>query len=234
MNILAIVPAREGSKGIPKKNIYPLYNTPLIYYTIKAIQRSKLITRAILSSDSSEVIKVAKDYGLEVPFVRPSKLAQDDTPALPVVKHAVKWLEETENYKVDYIILLQPTSPLRTENHIDEALSILINSDADSIVSIVEVPHNFNPYSIMKLQGKYLSPYLLFDENKNLRQFKPVFYARNGAAIYAFTYNCLMNKHSIYGDKILPYLMEKASSIDVDDLFDLKLCEWILSSREWS
>jgi CMP-N-acetylneuraminic acid synthetase len=232
MNILAIVPAREGSKGIPKKNIYPLYNTPLIYYTIKAIQRSKLITRAILSSDSSEVIKVAKDYGLEVPFVRPSKLAQDDTPALPVVKHAVKWLEETENYKVDYIILLQPTSPLRTENHIDEALSILINSDADSIVSIVEVPHNFNPYSIMKLQGKYLSPYLLFDENKNLRQFKPVFYARNGAAIYAFTYNCLMNKHSIYGDKILPYLMEKASSIDVDDLFDLKLCEWILSSRE--
>ncbi len=232
MNILAIVPAREGSKGIPKKNIYPLYNTPLIYYTIKAIQRSKLITRAILSSDSSEVIKVAKDYGLEVPFVRPSKLAQDDTPALPVVKHAVKWLEETENYKVDYIILLQPTSPLRTENHIDEALSILINSDADSIVSIVEVPHNFNPYSIMKLQGKYLSPYLLFDENKNLRQFKPVFYARNGAAIYAFTYNCLMNKHSIYGDKILPYLMEKESSIDVDDLFDLKLCEWILSSRE--
>jgi CMP-N-acetylneuraminic acid synthetase len=178
------------------------------------------------------VIKVAKDYGLEVPFVRPSKLAQDDTPALPVVKHAVKWLEETENYKVDYIILLQPTSPLRTENHIDEALSILINSDADSLVSIVEVPHNFNPYSIMKLQGKYLSPYLLFDENKNLRQFKPVFYARNGAAIYAFTYNCLMNKHSIYGDKILPYLMEKASSIDVDDLFDLKLCEWILSSRE--
>ena len=232
MNILAIVPAREGSKGIPKKNIYPLYNTPLIYYTIKAIQRSKLITRAILSSDSSEVIKVAKDYGLEVPFVRPSKLAQDDTPALPVVKHAVKWLEETENYKVDYIILLQPTSPLRTENHIDEALSILINSDADSLVSIVEVPHNFNPYSIMKLQGKYLSPYLLFDENKNLRQFKPVFYARNGAAIYAFTHNCLMNKHSIYGDKILPYLMEKESSIDVDDLFDLKLCEWILSSRE--
>lgn len=232
MNILAIVPAREGSKGIPQKNIYPLCNTPLIYYTIKAIQRSKLITRAILSSDSSEVIKVAKDYGLEVPFVRPSELAQDDTPALPVVEHAVKWLEETENYKADYIILLQPTSPLRNENHIDEALSILINSDADSIVSIVEVPHNFNPYSIMKLQGKYLSPYLLFDENKNLRQLKPVFYARNGAAIYAFTYNCLMNKHSIYGDKILPYLMEKESSIDVDDLFDLKLCEWILSSRE--
>jgi len=232
MNILAIVPAREGSKGIPQKNIYPLCNTPLIYYTIKAIQRSKLITRAILSSDSSEVIKVAKDYGLEVPFVRPSELAQDDTPALPVVEHAVKWLEETENYKADYIILLQPTSPLRNENHIDEALSILINSDADSIVSIVEVPHNFNPYSIMKLQGKYLSPYLLFDENKNLRQLKPVFYARNGAAIYAFTYNCLMNKHSIYGDKVLPYLMEKESSIDVDDLFDLKLCEWILSSRE--
>jgi len=195
MNILAIVPARGGSKGIPRKNLYPLCNRPLIYYTIKAIQKSKMITRAILSTDSEEILK-------------------------------------SENYRADYIILLQPTSPLRTEIHIDEALSKLISSDADSIVSVVKAPHNCTPNSIMKLEGKYLSPFLPLDENLNLRQLKPVFYARNGAAIYAFTYSCLMNRRSIYGDKILPYFMEKECSIDVDDLFDLKLCELILSSMK--
>lgn len=230
MKILAIVPARGGSKGIPQKNIYPLCNKPLIYYTIKAVQKSKVITRAILSSDSEEILNIAAGYGLEAPFVRPAELAQDDTPALPVIQHAVQWLEENDNYRADYIILLQPTSPLRTEKHIDEALSKLLNSDADSVISVVEAPHNFTPNSIMKLEGEYLTPYLPLDENFHLRQLKPVYYARNGAAIYAFTYNCLMEKHSIYGGKILPYLMGKDCSVDVDDLFDLKLCELILSS----
>ena len=230
MNILAIVPARGGSKGIPQKNIYPLCNRPLIYYTIKAIQKSKLITRAILSSDSEAILDIAKNYGLEAPFVRPAELARDETPALSVIKHAVEWLEESENYRADYIILLQPTSPLRTAIHIDEALSKLIGSDADSVVSVVEVPHNFTPGSIMELEGEYLSPHLPMNENFNLRQLKPRFYARNGAAIYAFTYSCLRDKQSIYGEKIIPYLMAKDCSIDVDDFFDLKLCELILSS----
>ena len=128
MKILAIVPARGGSKGIPQKNIYPLCNKPLIYYTIKAIQKSKMITRAILSSDSEDILNIATEYGLEAPFVRPAELARDDTPALPVIKHAVQWLEENDNYRADYIILLQPTSPLRTEKHIDGALSKLLNS----------------------------------------------------------------------------------------------------------
>ncbi len=232
MNILAIVPARGGSKGIPRKNIYPLCDRPLIYYTIKAIQKSEMITRAIISTDSKEILNIATGYGLEAPFVRPAELAQDDTPALPVVRHAIEWLAETENYRADYIILLQPTSPLRTENHIDEALTKLIRSGADSVISVVEIPHNFTPGSIMKLEGEHLSPYLPMDESCNLRQLKPVFYARNGAAIYAFTYSCLMDKHSIYGEKILPYLMGKECSIDVDDLFDLKLCELILASRK--
>ena len=232
MKILAIVPARGGSKGIPHKNIYPLCNKPLIYYTIKAVQKSKMITRAVLSSDSEEILDLAADYGLEAPFVRPDELALDDTPALPVIQHAVQWLEENDNYRADYIILLQPTSPLRTAKHIDEALSKLLNSDADSVVSVVEAPHNCIPNSIMKLEGEYLSPYLPLDENFNLRQLKPVYYARNGAAIYAFTYNCLMKKNSIYGEKVLPYVMGKDCSIDVDDLFDLKLCELILSSMK--
>ncbi len=204
MKILAIVPARGGSKGIPQKNIYPLCNKPLIYYTIKAVQKSKMITRAILSSDSEEILNLSADYGLEAPFVRPAELAQDDTPALPVIKHAVQWLEENDNYRADYIILLQPTSPLRTEKHIDEALAKLLNSDADSVVSVVEAPHNCTPNSIMKLEGKYLSSYLPSDENFHLRQLKPVYYARNGAAIYAFTYNCLMKKTASMVKKYYP------------------------------
>ena len=111
-----------------------------------------------IQNDSKEIIKIAKEFGLEVPFVRPSELAQDDSPALPVITHAVEWLKANENYEADYIILLQPTSPLRTADHIDEALSLLINSDADSIVSVVRVPHNCNPSSVMKLAGKYLKP----------------------------------------------------------------------------
>ena len=228
MEILGIIPARGGSKGIPQKNIALLNERPLIAYTIEAAHRSKLISRCILSSDSIEIISICKELGLEVPFVRPNDLSTDDTPALPVIQHAVNWLQHHENYVPDYIVLLQPTSPLRTSDHIDQALEKLINSDADSIVSVVKVPHNFNPYSIMKCENDHLYHFLEYDENKNMRQMKPIFYGRNGAAIYAFSLKCLIEKNSIYGDSILPFEMEKEVSIDIDDQFDLSVCEWML------
>lgn len=230
MNVLSIIPARGGSKGIPKKNIYPLCGKPLIAWTIEAAKGSKYISRTILSSDSSEIIKVAGRYGVEAPFVRPNELAKDDTPALPVIQHTVNWLKVNEDYIPDYIVLLQPTSPLRTSRHIDEALEKLINSDADSIVSVVKAPHQFNPHSIMEMKNGFLKPFLKYDERKNIRQLKPVFYARNGAAIYAFTYECLMKKNSIYGDKILAYEMSREESIDIDDLLDLTICEMLLKN----
>jgi len=228
MKILGIIPARGGSKGIPKKNIYPICGKPLIAWTIKAANGSKHISRTILSSDSIEIIDIARKYGVEAPFVRPRKLAEDDTPALPVIRHAVDWLKENEKYVPDYIVLLQPTSPLRTSKHIDEALEKLINSDADSIVSVVKTPHRFNPYSIMEMKDGFLKPFLQYDELKNVRQLKPVFYARNGAAIYAFTHKCLTEKNSIYGDKILAYEMTREESVDIDDMFDLNLCALVI------
>lgn len=230
--ILGIIPARGGSKGIPKKNIYPLCGKPLIAWTIEAIKGSRYISRTVLSSDSDEIIEVAGKYGIEVPFVRPKELAEDDTPALPVIKHAVDWLKENEDYAPDYIVLLQPTSPLRTSRHIDEALERLINSDADSIVSVVKVPHQYNPYSVMEMKDGFLKPFLKYDERKNIRQLKPVFYARNGAAIYAFTYECLMKKNSIFGDKILAYEMSREESVDVDDMLDMRVCELLIKNRE--
>jgi N-acylneuraminate cytidylyltransferase/CMP-N,N'-diacetyllegionaminic acid synthase len=231
MKILGLIPARGGSKGIPDKNIVPLNGRPLIDHTIQAALGSRLITQTILSSDSKKIIAVAERRGVEVPFVRPAELAGDDTPALPVIQHAVNWMVEREGFKPDYVVLLQPTSPLRTAHHIDQALERLINSDADSIVSVVKVPHIYSPFSVMQLEGAYLKPYLQYNETRNLRQLKPQFFARNGAAIYAFTYECLIRKKSIYGDKIIGFEMSREESIDIDDLFDLKICELVLTSK---
>ncbi len=188
--------------------------------------------RIILTSDSKKIIDIAKKYDCEIPFVRPAELAEDNTPSLPVIQHAVSFMELENNYKADVIVLLQPTSPLRTSQHIDAAINNLINSDADSIVSVTKIPHNCNPFSIMKEKNGLLSNYLEFDELKNMRQAKPIFYSRNGAAIYAFTYDCLMNKNSLYGDKILKYEMKQEESFDIDEPFDMDLCEWILNKRD--
>jgi len=230
--ILAIIPARHSSKSIPRKNMVLLYGEPLIQYTINAAKRSKLLSRIILSSDGDEIIDYCKNQGIEVPFKRPSNLALDYTPMIDVIKHAVDLLRKKEGYKPDYIILLQPTSPLRTAQHIDESLKKLIDSNADSIVSVVEISHQFNPYSVMELKNGFLKHFLPYDEKRNIRQLKPKFYARNGAAIYAFTYECLLKKNSLYGRKILPYFMKKEESVDIDDLFDLEIAEIALKLRE--
>jgi CMP-N-acetylneuraminic acid synthetase len=229
--ILGLIPARGGSKGISKKNLKPLLGKPLIQYTIEAAKASKLIQRIILSSEDPEIINYCKGQGIEVPFCRPEDLARDDTPMLDVVKHALEFLRKQENYKPKYVVLLQPTSPLRNSHHIDEALQSLIDSEADSIVSVMELPHNFNPYSVMYFDGKYLKRFLSSPETSDLRQRKPLFYARNGPAVLAFTYNCVMEKDSLYGDKILPYFMNKEESIDIDEEFDLNIAEFIMRRK---
>ena len=165
------------------------------------------------------------DLGLEVPFVRPYELAQDDTPGLPVIKHAVHTLEAKENYLPDIIVVLQPTSPLRTSKHIDEALEIFLKNEADSLVSVTQVPHNMNPYSVMHLEHDNLKPFLEFDETRNIRQQKPKFYARNGAAIYICEYDCLVKKNSLFGDKTIPYFMKNYESVDLDNEWDWQIAE---------
>ena len=123
-NIIGIIPARGGSKGIPCKNIKKLAGKPLLSYTAEAAHRSKLLTRIVLSTEDEEIKQLGLDLGLDVPFMRPAKLAEDDTPGVSVIRHAVDTLEREENYYPDVIVVLQPTSPLRTSEHIDEALNI--------------------------------------------------------------------------------------------------------------
>jgi CMP-N-acetylneuraminic acid synthetase len=222
MKILAIIPARGGSKGIPRKNIKELNGLPLIAYTIKAALNSN-IDRVIISTDDLEIKEVSEKYGAEV-ILRPSTLALDTTPTLPVLQDIVSQLEES----YDAVMTLQPTSPFRTSEHINEAIQ-LFESDmnADSLVSVVEVPHSMTPCSLMTLESSYMDNWTQ-DENKIFRrQEKPTLYARNGAAIYITRTNNLENY--IFGGKTLPYIMNKIESIDIDDLEDFKLCEMIFS-----
>lgn len=230
--VLGLIPARGGSKGIPRKNIVPLSKKPLITWTIEAARDSSL-DRIVLSSDDPEIIRVAETVGgIDVPFVRPTELATDSTPGIDVALHAVRWLSEHEEYRPDAVMILQPTSPLRRTEHIDEAIRLFAEKEAQSLVSVVRVPHNMIPESLMRMsQDGWLEPLFPFDELKNIRQTKPVYYARNGAAIYLVGTDLLLEKHTLYGEPVTAYEMSQEDSIDIDNDFDLQLCEWILKNR---
>ena len=226
MEILSIIPARSGSKGIPGKNIKNFAGKPLLAHSAEVSLSCNNINRTILSTDDPEIKKIGIKLGLEVPFLRPKKLSEDDTPTLLVIKDLLNQLRDREGYKPFAIVILQPTSPLRRQKHLNEALDLFINNDADSLVSTVKVPHNMNPFSVMELDKKgFLNPFLEYDELRNMRQKKPVFFARNGAAIYITKYSCLMKKNSLFGSKILNYQMEKEFSVDLDDEVDWKIAE---------
>lgn len=225
MKVAALIPARSGSKGIKKKNIYPVAGKPLIAHTIEAAKKSRVIDKVIVSTDSDEIASVAETYGAEVPFRRPAKLSLDDTLMLDVVYHAAQWLKQ--NFKdIDYIALLQPTSPLRKHMHIDECVSLFDEEKMTSMVSVVEVPHQFHPHSVMTLgldgalddvvQNKTIIP---------LRQHKPKIFARNGPAILLTKIHTILHEHSLYGEKPHPYIMSEQDSIDIDEFGDISKAE---------
>ena len=231
LEFLGIITARGGSKGIPRKNIKKLAGKPLIQYTFDAVNESKLLNRCIVSSDSEEIVEYSKNQSIEAPFLRPNKLSTDDALSIDVVIHAVNFLSIQENYSPDYIITLQPTSPLRTGIDIDKAIQLISdNPEADSLVSVIEVPHNFTPQSIMDFDGKYLQHYIK-EEIIMRRQEKPIFYGRNGAAIYITNYNLLINEKRIIGKKCLPYFMPKERSIDIDDYTDWIIAELLIRNK---
>jgi len=221
MKILGIIPARGGSKGILKKNIKSLRGKPLIAYTIEAALSSKL-SGVIVSTDCEEIAKISKKYGADV-IMRAIKLAEDETPTLPVLQNVVNCID----VKYDAVMTLQPTSPLRTQKHINESIEFFENDlDVDSLVSVVEVPHAFLPEKLMQYDGKYLHG----NTNPIRRQDMSKQYARNGAAIYITKIDLLNN--SILGDRILPYFMNECDSVDIDTLDDFFRAEYELSKKE--
>lgn len=230
MNIVGLIPARGGSKGIPRKSHVRLGGKPLLTYTLQAAQKSKLLSRVLISTDDKKAIALAKRFGVEAPFIRPRHLATDKSRIVDVIRHTFNYLEKEEHYPVDAIVLLQPTSPLRKAEHIDEAIRLFIRRDADTVVSVVPVPHRYNPVSVMVVEKSgHLKP---FREGPLIlrRQDKPLSFARNGPAILVMK-RSVLKKGQLYGWRVIPYLMSESESVDIDSPADLKLAEFWLKNK---
>lgn len=223
--ILAIIPARAGSKGIPNKNIVEIAGKPLIYYTIKEAKESKYITRIIVSTDGEEIANTSKKLDVEI-IMRPAELSTDIATTLPVLKHIVKYLKEKEDYLPDVIVCLQPTSPLRTSQDIDRVIEKLIENDYDSTVSVCKTEQN--PEWLLIEEDKYGKFYTGKRPDNLRRQDLKKAYFINGA-VYALTLECLMkNEDYILGDKIGIVIMNKINSIQIDDNEDLEIIRKIM------
>jgi CMP-N,N'-diacetyllegionaminic acid synthase len=218
MNVLAVIPARGGSKGIPHKNLADVAGRPLLAYTAGAALAAKRLTWVIVSTDDPAIADAARQLGLDVPFMRPAALAADDSPMLPVLQHAVKAMREC-GFTADVVVLLQPTSPLRRSEHIDAAVDLLERSGADSVVSVVDVPHQFNPVSVLHLDGDRLRPFI-DGPLVTRRQDKPRVVARNGPAVVAVR-TSVIEGGSLYGDDCRALMMNSADSLDIDSPGDL-------------
>jgi CMP-N-acetylneuraminic acid synthetase len=229
VRVLAIVPARLGSKGIPKKNIRLLGGKPLLAYTAGAAAEATRLTRTILSTDDAEIAAVGRSCGLEVPFLRPSELARDETPTVDVLRHALEWVEACgEAYEA--VCLLEPTSPFRRPQTIDECLRLLEEGTADAVVTVRPVPDKFNPHWVyFRERGGTLRISTGEGEPISRRQDLPAAYYRDGC-VYATKRDVIMNQKSIYGRRLVGYVVQDERSVNIDTLDDWGIAERLLAS----
>ena len=231
--VLALIPARGGSKGVPGKNIRPLGGMPLVAHSILAAQQSAYIDRIIVSTDDEKIAAVAREYGAEVPFLRPKELAGDLTLDYPVFDHCLAWLDTKEGYRPDFVVHLRPTGPLRTARQIDESIELLMrHPEADSVRSVHEPDKT--PHKMWRPEGVYMVPFLRdigIPEHYNTpRQLLPKTYATN-ANIGVMRYVTLTEKKSVIGDKVLPYLVTEPQ-VDIDSELDFEIAEFFLGKRK--
>jgi N-acylneuraminate cytidylyltransferase len=220
-SVLGVILARGGSKGLPRKNVRDLAGKPLIAWTIEAGQEAEYLDRLILSSDDDEIMAVAKEYGCEVPFRRPPELARDDTPSIDALLHAI---DQVDRY--DYVVLLQPTSPLRTADDIDAAIETCLEKDAPACVTVTEAEEP--PHWMYTLDAdSHLQPIL--EESVQRRQGAPDVYVLNGAVYVART-SWLRETRSFLHDETVASPMPREGSVDVDDELDARVAEMTLQS----
>lgn len=231
-NIVAIIPARGGSKSIPRKNIRFLAGVPLMAYSIAAAQKSQLIDRIIVSTDDEVIADLAKEWGAEVPFLRPKELAGDTTLDFPVIEHAVRWLERNEDYRSDLVVQLRPTSPLRPPGLVDETIrTLLTNPDADSVR--VVTPTGENPYKMWQIENEELKPLLRsnYHEAYNMpRQALPTTYWQTGH-VEVIRFQTIVKKQSLTGDVILPCVVPHEYAVDLDNLTQWAYAEHLLEQE---
>jgi CMP-N,N'-diacetyllegionaminic acid synthase len=227
--VLGLVPARAGSKGVPGKNTRLLAGRPLLAYTARAAIESGVLDRMILSTDSSEIADCGRTAGLEVPFMRPAALAADDTPMLPVIEHALSELERA-GWRPEIVVLLQPTSPLRTPGHIRSAVELLRATHADSVVTVVAVPQHLSPDYVMRIEDGRLLPFLPGGAGLTRRQDARPAYVRDGT-VYTFRVDALRRAGTIYGEDCRPLLVDAAESLSIDTPADWAAAERALAGR---
>lgn len=234
MKVLGIITARGGSKGVPGKNLKLLGGKPLIAHTVEAVADCAL-DRVILSTEDSRIAGAARALGVDVPFMRPAELAGDETPHLPVIQHAVRWLDEHQAYRPDAVVILQPTSPLRSAIDISAALRMLELSDADAVVSVTEVPAHVHPMRMLRVdEGGYATLFVNGEPVRNRinrRQELPKAWVMNGAVYACRTPVLFGDAPSLYGNRVIAYPMPAERSISIDDLHDWAEAEQALASR---
>jgi CMP-N-acetylneuraminic acid synthetase len=228
MRILGVIPARGGSKGVPRKNIRRLAGKPLLQYTVEAALGSRRLTRVILTTDDVQIAELGRQLGVEVPFLRPVELAADDTPTLPVVQHAVRELEKISGDMFDGVCLLQPTHPLRGSDIIDACLEHLEHTRADSVVTILPVPEEHNPHWVYFHDGNGFL-HLSTGEEAPIprRQLLPRAWHREGS-VYAMRRDVLMNGNSLYGQRVVGFELDPERSVNIDTFHDFERAEAFL------
>ena len=227
LNVIGVIPARGGSVGVPLKNIHELCGKPLIYYVIKAALAAKYLRRVIVSTDHDEIARISKECGAEVPFKRPADISED-VPTEFVIQHAVRFIEEEEDRKIDIVVTLQATTPLLNSDDIDATVEKLVEEDADSAITVREVREY--PWWMMRMDDKgWLEPFLVrkMAGEVTVRQNLESLYVPNGA-VYATRRDVLMKENRTFGRKCSAVIMPPERSLDIDNLLDFKLIETVI------
>lgn len=229
MDILGLITARGGSKRLPGKNVRPLFGKPLIAWTAEAAFKSRSVTSVMITTDDEQIAGVCKGLGVEVPFIRPAALAQDDTPHMAVLEHAVGWLKDNKSALPEYILVLQPTSPLRTAEDIDAAAEIARQKNADAVIGVCELQRNPTLMWSLSADGRLCEA----------KEQNPMYYSKQkpgrfvvpNGAIYLIRTAVLMKDKTLYPANSFPHIMPAQRSLDVDTLWDFQLAEMILKDE---
>lgn len=225
VKVVGVIPARSGSQRVKDKNIKPLAGRPLIYYTIREALKAKTLDRVIVSTDSKHYADIARGYGAEVPFLRPKEISGEDVCMSPVLIHCVEYLEKHEDYYVDAVATLQPTSPFRVALDIDNAVDKLFATGADSVVSVREVTEP--PNWMFRLEGDKM---VRFREDIDIRTKLPNLYLPNGA-VFVTRRDFLMKERRIYGENCWALVMPPERSLDIDTPEDFEYAEYLMKKR---
>jgi len=226
--VLALIPARGGSKGVPRKNIRMVGGRPLIEYTIETVLAARhLFHRVVVTTDDPKIAEISRRAGAEVPFIRPAELATDTARSIEVVQHATRFVEEQDGVRMDWIMLLQPTEPFRTAEDLTETLRIARAEKCDSVISVVQV-FAVHPMLMKRIENGRLEPWCVDEPEGTRRQdYKPEAYMRNGA-VYLTRRDVVMEKGSLRGEDSRPYVMPAERSVSLDSELDLAMIEALM------